>query len=144
MAHQHRGPLTSYPLLCGTHSSGSISNASRRLVFVAKDEAAARTIRAPLTQRALEVRFESGVAVPKGSAQYEFNEAMRSTAARSARAAKIEVIGRRLSVTLTLEPNDAERRGMSKLLDARAAKAKLAAAIVKGLAQGKLPTPEEL
>jgi hypothetical protein len=129
---------------CGTYSSGSISNASRRLVFVAKDEASAQTIRAALSQRALEVRFESGVPVPKGSAQYEFNEALRATAVRSARAAKIELVGRRLSVTLTLVPNDAEWRGMSKLLDARAAKAKLAAEIVRELAQGKLPTAERL
>jgi hypothetical protein len=35
-------------------------------------------------------------------------------------------------------------RGMAKLLDARAAKAKLAANIVQGLADGKLPTAEQL
>jgi hypothetical protein len=131
-------------LVCGTHSSGSILNARRRLVFLAKDEAAARTIQAALKQRALEVRFEAGVDVSKRDARHAFNEAMRSAAARAARAAKVELAGRRLTVTLALEPNGAEKQGMAELLDARAARARLAAEIVLGLADGKLPSVEQL
>jgi len=130
--------------LCGTQSSGSLLNASRRLVFLAKDDAAARAIQAALKQRALQVRSEAGGVAPKGSPAQEFGDAMRSVAARAARSAKVELEGRRLSTTMTLEPNGAELRGMSKLLDARAARAKQAAEVVLGLAEGKLPTADQL
>jgi hypothetical protein len=129
---------------CGTHSSGSLLSSTRRLVFLAKDEAAARTIQKALKQRALEVRFETGVALPDRPDQQEFNRAMRSAASRAASTAVTELDGKRLSVTLKLEPNPTELRGMAKLLDGRAARAKRAAAIVQGLAEGKLPTAEEL
>jgi hypothetical protein len=131
-------------LFCGTHSSGAILNASRRLVFVAKDETAARALQAALKQRALEVRFEPGAVVPKGSDQEAFNDAMRSAASRAARSAKLELAGRRLSMTVTLEPDATERRGMENSLDARAEKARRAAAVVLGLADGKLPAAQEL
>jgi len=131
-------------VLCGTHSSGSILKSSRRLVFVAKDETAAKVIRQALKQRALEVRFEAGVAMPNRADQQEFTKALRSAAARAAHAAKLELAGRRLTATLTLEPDQAELRGMAKLLDARAERAKRAAGVVLGLAEGKLPTAAEL
>lgn len=131
-------------LFCGTHSSGSILNASRRLVFVAKDETAARALEAALKRRALEVRFESGAVVAKGSDQEAFNDAMRSAAARAARTAKLELAGRRLSMTLTLDPDGTERRSMGPSLDARADKAKRAAAVVLKLSEGTLPGAGEL
>jgi hypothetical protein len=131
-------------VLCGTHAAGSLLDASRRLVFVGKDDVATQAIEAALKRRALEVRFESGAARGQGGDQRLFSEAMRSAAARTARSAKIERAGRRLSVTMTLEPNSAEKRDMAPFLDGRASKAKLAAGIVEGLAQGKLPTPREL
>ena len=74
----------------------------------------------------------------------EFTKAMRSAAARAASNAQIEVEGSSLSVTLTLAPNAVEKRAMAKLLDARALKAKQAADVVRGLAEGKLPTAGEL
>jgi hypothetical protein len=129
---------------CGMHSSGALPNASRRFVFSTKDEKGARAIQAALKQRALEVRFESGADLTKRPEQQAFNEAMRSAAARTARAAKFELSGARLSVTMTLDPSAAELRGMAPFLDARAAKAKRAAAVVQGLAEGRLPTAEEL
>ncbi|HEV8551706.1 MAG TPA: hypothetical protein VGQ57_21810, partial [Polyangiaceae bacterium] len=64
-----------------------------------------------------EVRFESGAPVAKGSPRQEFNDAMRATVARAGNAAKVELVGRRLSVTVTLEPNEAEKRAMARLLD---------------------------
>src|SRR6478752_7503309 len=131
-------------LLCGSQSSGSILHSSRRLSFLAKDEAAAGAIQQALKQRALEVRFETGVPMPTRADQQEFNKAMRTAAARSARGARLEVVGRRLSVTLTLEPNPAEARAMANFLDDRAARAKAAADIVLGLAEGRLPTAEQL
>jgi hypothetical protein len=131
-------------VLCGTHSSGSILKLSRRLVFLAKDETAAKIIQQALKQRALEVRFETGVAMPNRTDQQEFTKALRSAAVRAAHAAKIELAGRRLSATLTLEPDQAELRGMAKLLDARAEKAKRAADVLLGLAEGKLPTRADL
>ncbi|HSU41866.1 MAG TPA: hypothetical protein VLJ38_19940, partial [Polyangiaceae bacterium] len=131
-------------VLCGTQASGSVLRSTRRMVFVTKDEAGAQAIRGALKQRALELRFEAGVAQPNRADQQEFTKALRSAAARTAASAEIQVEGRRLSVTLALAPNAAELRGMAKLLDARAAKAKLAADIVQGLADGKLPTAEQL
>jgi hypothetical protein len=131
-------------LLCGSQSSGSIQRSSRRLVFLAKDEAVAAVIAQALKLRALEVRFEAGILLPNRPAQQEFNKAMRSAASRTARAAQLEVVGRRLSVTLILEPNQTETRAMSKFLDARAARAKTAAEVVLRLAEDRLPTAEQL
>jgi hypothetical protein len=131
-------------LLCGNQSSGSLLHSNRRLLFLAKDEAAATAIQQALKQRALEVRFEAGVALPTRPERQEFNKAMRSAAARAAHDAKFEVVGRRLSVTLTLAPNAAEARAMANFLDARAARAKAAAEVVLGLADGRLPTAQEL
>ena len=131
-------------LFCGSQSSGSILESSRRLLFVAKDEAAATAISQALKQRALEIRFETGVATPNRPDQQEFNKAMRSAAARTAHDARLEVVGRRLSVTLNLAPNQAEKHAMAKRLDARAARAKAAAEVVLGLAEGRLPTAEQL
>jgi len=131
-------------LFCGTQATGSILSSSRRLAFVAKDETAAQVIRGALKQRALEVRFEAGISMPDRPEQQEFTKAMRSAAARAASAAKIELEGRRLSVTLSLEPNAGEMRGMAALLDARALKAKQAAEVVRRLGEGALPTAGEL
>jgi len=136
--------INDHALFCGTQAAGSMLNASRRLVFLAKDETGAQVIRGALKQRALEVRFEAGISMPDRPEQQEFTKAMRSAAARAARAATIELEGRRLSVMLSLEPNAAEMRSMAALLDARAAKAKQAAEVVRGLAEGKLPTAGEL
>jgi len=130
--------------LCGSQASGSILHSSRRLSFWAKDEAAAAAIQQALKQRALEVRFEAGVAMPTRADQREFNKAMRTAAARTAHNARLEVVGRRLSVTLTLVPNAEETRAMAKFLDARAARAKAAAELVLALAEGRLPTAEQL
>jgi len=130
--------------LCGSQASGSILHSTRRLLFMAKDDAAAAAIQRALKVRALEVRFEAGVALPNRPDQQEYNKAMRSAAARAAHGAQIELAGRRLSVTLTLEPNQAETRAMAKLLDARAARAKSAADVVLALAEGKLPTAQQL
>ena len=131
-------------LFCGSQSSGSILSSSRRLLFLAKDEAAAAAISQALRQRALEVRLESGVSLPSRPEQQEFNRAMRSAAARTARAARLEVVGRHVSVSLVLLPNQAEMRDMGKFLDVRAARAKAAADVVLGLAEGRLPTAREL
>lgn len=131
-------------LFCGSQSSGSVLHSSRRLLFVAKDEAAALVIQQALKLRALEVRFEAGVTQPKRPEQQQFNKALRSASARTARAAEIEVVGRRLSVALTLVPNQGETQAMGGLLDARAARAKAAADVVLGLAEGRMPTAEQL
>lgn len=131
-------------LFCGSQSSGSILRSSRRLSFWAKDEAAAAAIAQALKQRALEVRFEVGVALPTRPDRQEFNKAMRSAAARTAHDAQLELAGRRLSVTLNLLPNAAETRAMANFLDARAARAKAAAEVVLGLSAGRLPTAEQL
>lgn len=129
---------------CGTQSDGSIMNARRRLVFLGKDEARAQAIESALRRRALEVRFEAGIALPNRPEQNAFNKALRSAAARAAKSAKIEREGRRLSVTLSVEPNAAELLGMAKLLDNRKAMAARAAEVVQGLVAGKLPSPEQL
>jgi hypothetical protein len=129
---------------CGTEADGSILNARRRLVFLAKDEARARVIESALKQRALQVRFEAGINLANRPEQNEFNKALRSAAARAARAATFERSGRRLSVTLSVEPNPAEQVGMAKLLDLRKAMATRAAEVVRGLVAGKLPSSQQL
>jgi hypothetical protein len=130
--------------LCGTHSWGPVSSPNRRLVFVAKDEAAAKTIAAALKRRALEASNEAVASAPNREAKTEFDKARHSVGARAARAAKIAIEGRRLSVTVAAAPNDAELRAMSKLFDERRAKAKSAASVVRNLAEGKLPSAGEL
>jgi len=82
--------------------------------------------------------------LPSRPEQQEFNRAMRSAAARTARAARLEVVGRHVSVSLVLLPNQAEMRDMGRFLDVRAARAKAAADVVLGLAEGRLPTAREL
>ena len=129
---------------CGNQSSGSILHSSRRLSFLAKDEAGAAAIQQALKQRALEVRFESGVATRTRPDQQEFNRAMRSAAARTAQGAVFELAGKRLSVTLNLQPNATETHAMATFLDVRAARAKAAADITLGLAEGRLPSAEQL
>lgn len=131
-------------VLCGTQSGGSIMKLQRRFVFLAKDEARAKAIRSALARRALEVRFEAGVAMPNRPEQTAFNKAVRSAAARAAGSAKFEQAGRRLSVTLAMEPDAAEERAMAGLLDARKAMAHRAAEVVKGLLAGTLPSAEQL
>lgn len=129
---------------CGTQSDGSILNARRRWVFVAKDEARARAIESALKQRALQVRFEAGISLANRPEQNEFNKALRSAAARAARSAKFEREGRRLSVTLSVAPNPIEQAGMAKLFDVRKAMAARAAEVVRGLVDGKLPSSQRL
>ena len=119
-------------------------NARRRLLFLGKDEARAQAIESALRRRALEVRFEAGINLPNRPEQNEFNKALRSAAARAAKSAKIEREGRRLSVTLNVEPNAAEQLGMAKLLDARKAMAARAAEVVQGLVAGKLQNAQQL
>lgn len=136
--------INDHALWCGTRASGSLLDATRRLVFLGKDEAAARAIQAALKQRSLEVSVEAGTALKKGSPQQRFTDAMRSAAGRAARSAKIERGGARLSLALNLEPSDEELKAMAGLLDARAERAKQAAEIVRGLAAGTLPTAAAL
>lgn len=131
-------------VLCGTARWGSVLDLSRRLVFVAKDETAAQVIAGALKRRVAEARAETGLSLPNRAEQTEFDKGLRSAAMRAAREAKPEIQGRRLSVTLTLKPNEAEKRGMAGLLDARKAKAARAARIVHGLAEGRLPPAAEL
>jgi len=131
-------------VLCGTQSAGSIVELQRRFVFLAKSEAAAQAIESALRRRALEVRFEAGVALSTRSEQTAFNKAVRSAAARAAKSAKFERDGRRLSVTLSVAPTAAEQAGMAGLLDMRKASAQRAAEVVKGLAAGTLPSAQQL
>lgn len=131
-------------VLCGMQSGGSITKLERRFVFLAKDEVGAKVIQSALKRRAFEVRFEAGVALPNRPDQNAFNKALRSAAGRAARSAKFELDGRRLSVTLAMEPDAAEQRGMAGVLDARKAMAQRAAAVVKGLVGGALPSAAEL
>jgi hypothetical protein len=131
-------------VLCGTEWWGSVLNPSRRLVFVAKDEAAARVIAGALKRRASEASREAVAVKAKRKEQSAFDEARHAAGARAARSAKLDLKGRRLSVTVAVEPNAAELRAMSSLLDARRATAKRAAEVVRNLAEGKLPSAEEL
>jgi hypothetical protein len=97
-----------------------------------------------LKRRASEASREAVTANPNHDEQTEFDKARHSAGARAARSAKLELEGRRLSVTVQVTPNDAELRAMSKLLDARRTMAKRAAEIVRNLAEGKLPSAQEL
>jgi len=131
-------------VLCGTQAWGSVVRLSRRLVFVARDEAAARTLAAALKRRNAEASRQAFTSLSRRKAQVEFDGARRSAEARALRSAKLELDGLRVSMTLTVEPNDSEYRAMSPLLDERRTTARRAAAVVKNLAAGKLPPAEEL
>jgi hypothetical protein len=131
-------------VLCGTEWWGSVLNPSRRLVFVAKDETSARVIAGALKRRASEASREAVPVKAKDKEQSDFDEARHSAGARAARTAKLEVEGRRLSVTVAVAPTDAELRAMSKLLDTRRMTAKRAAEVVRNLAEGRMPSAEEL
>ncbi|HWP09447.1 MAG TPA: hypothetical protein VNN72_27085, partial [Polyangiaceae bacterium] len=100
-------------VFCGSQASGSILDATRRLLFSAKDEKGAEAIESALKRRALEVRFEAGAIAANGSPRQQFSDAMRGAAARAAQAATVERNGRRLSFAMTLEPNAAEKRAMA-------------------------------
>jgi hypothetical protein len=131
-------------VLCGTQAWGNIVSLNRRLVFLAKDETAAQVLAAALRRRGVEASAQSLVSLSQRESQLAFDEARRSAEARAFRGAKLEVQGLRVSLTLTVEPNEAEFHAMSPLLDERRATAQRAAALVRNLAAGKLPSAEEL
>ena len=130
--------------VCGTQAWGNIVSLSRRLVFVAKDAAAALTLAAALKRRNAEASRQTFTSLSRRKAQVEFDQARRSAETRGLRSGKVEVEGLRVSMTVTVEPNEAEYGAMSPLLDERRATARRAAAVVKHLAEGKLPPAEEL
>ena len=113
-------------------------------MFVAKNEAAALTLTAALKRRNAEARRQTFTSLSHRKAQVEFDEARRSAEARALQDADVERQGMRVSVTLTVEPNEAELRAMAPLLDERRATAQRAAAVVRNLAEGKLPPATEL
>lgn len=130
--------------VCGTHAFGSLLNPGRRYVFLAKNEVGAKVIEAALKRRGFELRFESGVALPENKDRAAFDKALRSAASRAIKQAEIERDGARLSLTVSVKPSAAELQRLAPLLDARAALAKQAAQIVRGLAEGKPPSAAQL
>jgi hypothetical protein len=131
-------------VLCGTQAWGTVVRLSRRLVFVAKSETAALTLAGALKRRNSEASRQAFTSLSHRKPQVEFDQARRSAEARALRNAKLEVDGVRVSMTLTVEPNEAEYRAMSPLLDERRDAAKRAAAVVQNLAEGTLPPAAEL
>lgn len=130
--------------LCGMQSSGSVLNPSRRLILLAKSDVSAKVLVAAVKRRALELTHETITATAGREDKTEFDKAMHAAGARAARSAKLEVDGRRLSVRVANEPNDAELRVMSRLLDERRAAAQRAAEIIRGLAEGTPPSAQQL
>jgi len=131
-------------LLCATQSWGSILKTVRRYLFVAKDAAAAQTILDALKRRAVDASREAVAAPATRPEQTEFDAARHSAGARAARSAKFELAGNRLSATLDVAPNAAELRAMARVLDERRAAGKRAAELIRNLAEGKLPSAEQL
>lgn len=131
-------------VLCATRSWGTFLNPSRELAFVAKDETAALVLAAALRRRAVEAAAQVMPTTSRRDVQVAFDNAYLAAAARTWRSAKVEVKGVRLSMTLTIEPSEAEQRAMSRLLDERQKTAQQAAAVVRSLADGKLPSAAEL
>ena len=131
-------------VLCGTQAWGTTVSLSRRLVLVAKNEAAAQKLAAALKRRNAEASRQAFTSLSRRKAQAEFDGARRSAEARALQGAKLELDGLRVSMTLTVEPNDAEYGAMSPLLDERRATARRAALVVHDLAEGKLPPAAEL
>jgi hypothetical protein len=131
-------------VLCGTRAWGSIVSLERELVFLAKNEVSAQVLAAALKRRDVEASAQTLVALPQRENQMAFDEARRSAEARALRGAKIEVQGLRVSAAFTVEPNAAEFHAMSPLLDERRATARRAAALLRNLADGKLPSAAEL
>ena len=130
-------------LLCGTQASGSVVSLNRRLVFVAKSKVAALVLAAALRRRNVEASHQVFTSLSHHEPQIEFDQARRSAEARALQTGTIEVKGLRVSVTLTVQPNEAESRAMSPLLDERRATAQRAAEVVRNLAEGKpLPAQE--
>ena len=130
-------------VLCGTQASGSIVSLNRRLVFVAKSRVAALVLAAALRRRNVEASHQVFTSLSHHKPQIEFDQARRSAEARALQSGKIEVNGLRVSVTLTVQPNEVESQAMSPLLDERRATAERAAALVRSLAEGKpLPAQE--
>jgi hypothetical protein len=131
-------------VLCGTQAWGTIVSLNRRLVFLAKDETAAEVLAAALKRRNVEASAQVFASLSHRENQLAFDEARRSAEARALRGAKLEVQGRRVITTITVEPNEAEFHAMSPLLDERRETARRAAGLVRDLADGKLPSAEEL
>lgn len=102
------------------------------------------TLAAELKRRNAEARRQTFTSLSQKKTQVEFDEARRSAEARALKVANVEVQGLRVSVTLTVQPNEAELGAMSPLLDERRATARRAAAVVRDLAEGKLPPATEL
>lgn len=130
--------------LCGTQAWGSIVNLNRRLVFVAKSKVSALVLAAALKRRNVEASHQAFISLSHRIAQMDFDKARRSAEARALQGAKIEADGLRVSMSLSVLPNEAELRAMSALLDERRATAQRAAAVVRNLAEGKPPPAQEL
>ncbi len=131
-------------VVCGTQAWGNIVNLNRRLVFVAKDETAAQALAAALKRRNAEASRQAFTSLSHREAQVEFDEARRSAEARALRTALLEVQGNRVAMTLSVTPNEAEFHAMSPLLDERRATAQRAAALIRNLVAGTLPSQAEL
>lgn len=131
-------------VLCGTQAWGNIVSLNRRLVFVAKNEVAAQVLAAALKRRNAEASRQSFTSLSQREAQVRFDEARRSAEARALQNAKLEVNGVRVSMQLSVVPNEAELHAMSPLLDERRATAQRAAVLVRKLAEGTLPSEAEL
>lgn len=131
-------------VLCGTQAWGNIVSLNRRLVFVAKDDVAALTLAAALNRRNVEASRQAFTSLSNRKSQVQFDQARRSAEARALQEAKVEREGLRVAVTFTVRPNESEFRAMSPLLDERRTTAQRAAAIVRNLAEGKLPPAAEL
>jgi len=130
--------------LCGTQAWGNVVSLNRRLVFVAKNKISALVLAAALRRRNVEASRQVFTSLSQRKAQLEFDQARRSAEARALQGAKIELDGLRVSMTLTVQPNEAESRAMAPLLDERRATARKVAAIVRELAEGKPPPAQEL
>lgn len=130
-------------VLCGTLASGNVVNLNRRLVFVAKNKISALVLAGALRRRNVEASRQVFTSLSNRKEQVDFDMARRSAEARALQAGKIEIDGLRVSVSLTVQPNDAESRAMAPLLDERRATAERAAAVVRNLLEGKpLPAAE--
>jgi len=131
-------------VLCGTQAWGSVLNLSRKLTFIAKNRTAALVVAAALKRRAFEASRQVPTAISRVEAQKAFDEARYSAEARALRDAKLESEGTRVTFMVNVQPNAAELRAMSELLDERRATAQQAAAVVRVLAEGKLPSDEQI
>jgi hypothetical protein len=130
--------------LCAVAHTGSAHKGQWRMVVIAKDDVNAKAVETAFRKRVTEMGTELTVAENLSKSARVARDTMKAMRLRALRAVPIKVDGDRVVVDLTIEPTDEEAKALAPYLEERKALAKNAAAVVRALNDGQVPSRELL